>query len=283
MKRNWRQLAVDLLEPSQERRHPWLLPYILLSVVLHLVLVIVIHQLKTAMPEALPTAIEVVPLIEEKNQYRIADIEKPALEKRPAPAKNIGMYDSSVPAEMVASGSGGGGGARGEHGKDLAAKPATQPAEKTLDQLLHVDRNLFATHAPGDTEGKNGASRLEDFYPDYRQGAHTYLNVMRFPEVEYFVRLKRAFKLTFNPGPALQRSFLNNQIARGSVEVVMAVAVDREGTLAELFVIRSSGIAEYDAEGLRTVRASAPFPHPPEKFLAADGLLRMSWTFTVYL
>jgi TonB family protein len=67
------------------------------------------------------------------------------------------------------------------------------------------------------------------------------------------------------------------------VDVVLGVSVDRAGALAETFVFKSSGIPTYDEEALRTVRASAPFSSPPEKFLENDGVLRMSWTFTVYL
>jgi len=72
-------------------------------------------------------------------------------------------------------------------------------------------------------------------------------------------------------------------VTRGSVDVVLGVSVNKGGELAELFVFRSSGIPAYDEEALRTVRASSPFASPPDKFLAKDGLLRMSWTFSVYL
>ncbi|MFH1829955.1 MAG: energy transducer TonB [Pseudomonadota bacterium] len=101
--------------------------------------------------------------------------------------------------------------------------------------------------------------------------------------MEYFVRLKRAFKIAFNPIPALRNHFSYNRVTRGSVDVVLGVSVNRLGDLSELFVFRSSGIDEYDREALRTVRSSAPFSTPPEKFIDDDGLLRMSWTFTVYL
>jgi len=72
-------------------------------------------------------------------------------------------------------------------------------------------------------------------------------------------------------------------VARGAISCVLAVSVDRTGHLDELFVLRSSGHGNYDEEALRTVRASSPFASPPEKFLEKDGMLRMSWTFIVYI
>ena len=89
--------------------------------------------------------------------------------------------------------------------------------------------------------------------------------------------------MTFNPAPVLRGHFLNNRVTQGSVEVALAVSVNKTGKLSELFILKSSGIYSYDQEAMRTVRASAPFASPPDKFLEDDGLLRMSWTFTVYL
>jgi TonB family protein len=107
--------------------------------------------------------------------------------------------------------------------------------------------------------------------------------VLRYPEVEYFVRLKRIFKMTWDPVTALRRDIQGNSVAQGAVSVVLAVSVNKEGSLDELFVLRSSGMGNYDQEALRTVRASSPFAAPPTKFLEKDGLLRMSWTFVVYM
>ena len=123
----------------------------------------------------------------------------------------------------------------------------------------------------------------EDFFPDYKIGDHTYLNVLRFPNVQYFVRLKRIFKTTFNPVPVLRNYVMTNQVSRGTVEVVLGVEVDGGGRLARLFIINSSGLQGYDQEAVRTVRDSAPFAKVPDNLKDEDGILRMSWTFTVYL
>ena len=72
-------------------------------------------------------------------------------------------------------------------------------------------------------------------------------------------------------------------LAGEPVDVVLGVSVDGTGNLRELFVFRSSSISSYDREAMRTVRSSSPFSTPPDKFMDDDGLLRMSWTFTVYM
>ena len=126
-------------------------------------------------------------------------------------------------------------------------------------------------------------SPQEDFFPDYKVGSHTYLNVQAHPDVGYFVRLKKVFRTTFNPVPALSSYFATNRVARGRVEVVVAITVDAKGNLEELFVVQDSGIRNYNDEVLRTVRDSSPFAAPPQKLLADDFKLRMAWAFTVYL
>jgi TonB family protein len=93
--------------------------------------------------------------------------------------------------------------------------------------------------------------------------------------------MKKVFRTTFNPVPSIRQSFL--QIQKGQVEVVLGVTVDKSGKLADLMVLRSSGLTAYDQEALRTIRDSAPFAAPPPELLNAPGALRMAWTFTVYL
>lgn len=122
----------------------------------------------------------------------------------------------------------------------------------------------------------------EDYFPDYKHGGHTYVNVLKRPGVDYFVGLKRAFKMAWDPGPALREHYAANEVNTGTVKVVLGVSVDKGGNLDELFVLKGSGLSRYDQEALRTVRASAPFSGPPSNLLV-DGTLRMSWTFVVYL
>jgi len=192
-----------------------------------------------------------------------------------------GLYDSRVKEEQVA---------RSDHAASpQKAEPSPQGQEKEADEAadlaqLYSMRTKSPKQSPQTAQQERGfASLPEDFYPNYRVGPHTYLNVLRFPQIQYFVRLKRIFKMTFNPSLVIRQYFFANQVSRGQVEVVLGLKVDAEGRLADLFVINSSGLLRYDAEAERTVRDSAPFAAPPRELLGEDKTLRMSWTFTVYL
>lgn len=260
---------------------PDLWPYIAASLVAH-ALLILLAPFATTIPKFKEDTVEVFPIfLRDDGKYQIADIARPSVEKRPDKAKFLGLYDSSVEKESVASGLHRPG--RGEKAGEKGT-PRLKPTRQKKD-LFAFSPNLFKDKDKfkEGNASEEGGSRAEDFYPDFSRGPHTYLNVLRYPGVEYFVRMKRAFKITFNPVPALRSHFASNIISRGSVDVVLGVSVGTTGELVELFVFRDSGIPSYDEEAMRTVRASAPFSKPPEKFLDDDGLLRMSWTFSVYL
>lgn len=265
-----------------EEKPSSLTPYVFTSLLVHVILFLAFsYQIKV--PELKEDMIVIIPVVEKGNVYEIADIAKPAVEKRPKKARFLGMYDSSVDDETIARPSP----KLGKRGKAGTRRTTKLPRLKKRD-LYDIDKTLFAMKTPDFKDflgegGNIGPQFREDFYPDYKLGQHTYLNVLRYPDVDYFVRMKRQFKMTFNPSTVLRRYFLNNRVAQGSVEVALAVSVDKSGNLSELFILKSSGIGSYDHEAMRTVRASSPFASPPKKFLEDDGLLRMSWTFIVYL
>lgn len=131
---------------------------------------------------------------------------------------------------------------------------------------------------PGETD-----HFAHDFLPGVKIGDKTYLDAAAFPDVQYFTRLKRTFRMRFNPAPPLRHHLAGNRIVVGKVNVVMAVTVTAGGQLQELFVVRSSGIPGYDEEAMRTIRQSAPFSAPPDKILGKDHSLRMTWNFITYL
>lgn len=263
-------------------RRPFLLA-LLLSLLIHALLaglgvtISVLVPPKDRLAEEKSKPIEVVVF---PKGLQIADISPPAEEKIPDKARFIGEYDSTVKEETVSPSR------RPEGGTPGTTKKNAPTLEKTLqDKLAPKKETSFAAKSPekvlrgGENDYFNGPS--EDFFPDYNLGGHTYLNVLKFPKVGYFVRLKKAFRTTFDPVPALRSSL--NQVSKGQIDVVLAVTVDRMGKLADLQILRSSGLPSYDREAVRTVRDSAPFSVPPRELLDDSSMLRMAWTFTVYL
>lgn len=272
----------------QDKPEIWL--YVSVSLLLHLLLIFIVPRL-ISVPEFKEDVVEIIPITDDalsKSSFKIADIDKPSVEKRPEKAKFVGMYDSTADKETVSTGKVGRAGKPGVKGEKGGEKEDTK-TEKVVKPKKEGDKDLYAFNKAPFRKAKKGVGDEGegapggDFFPDFHRGDKTYLNVLRYPDVDYFVRLKRAFRMTFNPAPALQEYFTTNQISRGSIDVVLGVSVDKVGNLSELFVFRSSGIPEYDEEALRTVRASSPFSSPPAKFVDNDNILRMSWTFTVYL
>lgn len=261
------------------------IPFLAVSLIVHFILIFLFSQ-EIKLPKLKEDMVEVIPLVEKNGQYEIADIDKPASEARPAKAKLLGMYDSSVPKETVSSGI-----KRSAGNRQLAKEKDALKKVEPKRSIYDVDKKLFAIKSPVESSSERKMSRVEigglssmgDYFPDYNLGQHTYLNVLRYPDVEYFVRMKRQFKMTFDPVPALRNHFSANRVTQGSIDVVLAVSVGKDGNLSELFILKGSGIDSYDREAMRTVKASEPFASPPKKFLADDGFLRMSWTFTVYL
>lgn len=165
--------------------------------------------------------------------------------------------------------------------KDLA-EDFGSPEGKDKDREADRGPDLAALPRFKDFSGP-GDHFVHDFMPNVQIGDKTYLNTQAMPNVQYFTRLKRIFRMRFNPANPLVSYFRYNRVVVGKVNVTMAVEVSASGELKKLFVMRSSGIPGYDEEALRTIRQSAPFSAPPRAILGKDGMLRMTWHFTTYL
>lgn len=255
--------------------------FLLASVLLHLCLILLFTQWPHSQSKMAAQEKEIeVDLVKPDFPHRIADILEPPIQKVPKNPKFLGIYDSQVDEETVASSP-----ARPQTArqKEAAAQKPTPKSEPTEPgpKLAKQPPEPSESKKINPLEDSGIESYPEDFYPDYKVANHTYLNVLRFPKVGYFVRLKKIFKTTFDPVPVLRQQI--NQITRGQVEVVLGVTVGSNGALDNLMVIHPSGLPAYDAEALRTIHDSSPFAAPPKELLDANGKLRMSWTFTVYL
>ena len=280
---------------------------IILSVLLHLIFVGVLYfvgpLLQTSSDAAAP--IEVF-LQKPDGGWQIADINEPAVQQKPDKARLLGMYNQKADEETVAltkmGPRGSGGQKQGNKGspqtksesptkQKTAQREKVSPQQKGKDiNLYQFDRKIFASNKPQQksdsmmiSSGRGEGGLSEDFFPDFKVGGKTYVNVLRYPEVEYFVRLKRIFRMTWDPVSAIRSKPVNLSVSRGVVSCVLGVSVDKSGNMSELFVLKSSGIPVYDEEALRTIRASSPFASPPSKFLEKDGALHMSWTFALYI
>ena len=212
----------------------------------------------------------------EDKQETPKEEKKVAKKENPPEEKTDIKPDNSIPKDL----------------SDLSLKPEDvfKPSKQAKNDVTKPSnssspRDLsFKSAGSGLSMGRASAPDLfaHDYYPDYKIGGKTYLNVMKLQDVSYFVRMKRILKMRWNPISSVERALMSNQISAGKIECVVGVALDASGSIADLFVIRSSGVGAYDQEALQTIRDSSPFSAPPDQFMK-DGQLRMSWTFTVYL
>ncbi|PIR26109.1 MAG: hypothetical protein COV43_02715 [Deltaproteobacteria bacterium CG11_big_fil_rev_8_21_14_0_20_42_23] len=220
--------------------------------------------------------VEIIPVSEDSEVYKLADIAPPQNQSRPKSARFAGAYDSTVERETVRK--------KNTHidsrdpgnaERKAAKKYGAQKNIYDFDKSLFYKQKIAQARNEGVLSVDIGGGGSEDYFPDYTHADHTYLNVHRFLHLDYFVRLKRAFRLTFSPGnvafPRIQKQY----------STVVGVAVDAKGELTELILLRSSGLTDYDQEVFRTVKASSPFSSPPHELLQKDGVLRMGWTFIV--
>ncbi|MBF0104225.1 MAG: TonB C-terminal domain-containing protein [Deltaproteobacteria bacterium] len=258
---------------------------------------------------------------------RIADIDKPLVQKKPDRASAQALYDSSVREETVST--------RAskipvgsktpppiQKRKIAKSKPVNKEVKKTpkktppqpspetqspeyqkslgmqdklkmiQDEHKQTEKKEYAELFEKQTEEAHpifktnldspGGGSSGDFFPDYKIGDRTYLNTLANPYIAYYVELRRKFRLAFNPWPVLRERI--NQISQGQISVIWGVSVDQNGNLAELKLIRGSGLNDYDLEAKRTISASAPFSRPPAHLLSKDeNMLHMAWTFVMYL
>jgi TonB family protein len=64
-----------------------------------------------------------------------------------------------------------------------------------------------------------------------------------------------------------------------ALSVELALAVDEEGRLASVQVVRSSRHTRFDDGVLATLRDAAPYPTPPVDLRASDGRVHLRWSF----
>lgn len=235
----------------------------------------------------LPTAVETT-------QIDIVDLVEPANEIAPEKTRLIGVRNNTTTEETVATPKP----PAPQRTPNAAAAPqprapratAQKPppsADSLPEPAPHANRKAPATALSATLHGGAAASMPEEYFRNYKKGPHTYVNVLKHPDVDFFVEMKRSVRTTWNPSRPLQADLTEELYRRGTVGVVLAITVDARGNLVEKSILKPSGIPSYDQEALRAFNASAPFFAPSPKALAIDGVaddvIHMSWALVTYV
>ncbi|PZR12686.1 MAG: hypothetical protein DI536_13990 [Archangium gephyra] len=113
---------------------------------------------------------------------------------------------------------------------------------------------------------------------DVPEGDGTYLNTREFRYASFFNRVKQAISAKWDPSGRLRAK--NRSIGYVARTTVMNISLRPDGSIADLFVARSSGMEELDVEAMNAVQRAGPFANPPAA-LVRDGYISFSFTFQV--
>lgn len=158
----------------------------------------------------------------------------------------------------------------------------TEVTEPRLEELLpnFESEQLAAAMAPG-PDGAVGDGSI-DYLRDVSEDERTLLNRRRVSYADFYERIKLGVVAHWNPISVYRRRDPSGRIY--GVEdrlTVLNVTLRGDGTLAKLYVERSSGLDFLDEEAVRAMNAAVPFPNPPEGLKDLNGQVNFRFAFQV--
>lgn len=132
------------------------------------------------------------------------------------------------------------------------------------------------------TLSRLGGGPKNDVGLDVPEGEGTFLNAREFKYASFFNRLKEQISNHWQPLAEYQRRDPSGNIYGVQARItVLTIDLDHEGALKDLKVAQSSGVDFLDEEGLRAIRAAAPFMHPPKGLLNEAQRIVFNFAFSV--
>ncbi|HDS15409.1 MAG TPA: TonB family protein [Proteobacteria bacterium] len=288
-----------------ERKEPhYLLIFVILSLLLHCALVFSLRDWQPALkamqalrekekkeipvqiielpPQKEPEAVEPPPKpsfladrnlkTEAESRSKESPVSSPAPTPKPAPqprpqkaAPKVPVHKPEVPAAETATR------LPDQPQETLAQKPKPAPTPKTeprreTEKPLPEIKKLFPSFE--ELTRFNEEQSLEKSQPDGRQQPRLpnrlketrelSLNTLDYKFHSYYLALKRKIELVWEyPFAARQAGVQGHLLIR--------FVINKNGSLAEVTVLRSSGVDLLDSEAVRAVRNAAPFPPLPAR------------------
>lgn len=155
---------------------------------------------------------------------------------------------------------GGEGGQEGERGRPKV--PDLRPSEELLSRVV----------------GGGSVDHLEEI----EEGETTALNSKRWKYASFFNRLKRQVAQNWRPAEVYQaRDPKGNVYGIKNRTTVVRVSLRKNGSVADIHVVKRSGVDFLDDEAVRAFRAAGPFPNPPEALADARDMISFSFSFVL--
>ncbi len=149
----------------------------------------------------------------------------------------------------------------GKAGNDSPSEPNLRPTPELLEKVA------------------GGGS--VDYMEGVAEGETTALNSKRWKYATFFNRLKRQVAQNWHPDVVY-----NNRDPNGNVYgtkdriTVLNVSLNKDGSVANIYISKGCGVDFLDEEAVRAFRAAQPFPNPPGALATGDrALITFSFGF----
>ncbi len=119
-----------------------------------------------------------------------------------------------------------------------------------------------------------------DYLEDVEESEATLLNSRQFKYASYFNRIKKGISQHWNPIVEYRKRDPSGRIyGRKDRITVLQVVLNDDGSLNDISVKNSSGLAFLDHEAINAFNKAQPFPNPPKSLLGARGQIYFSFMF----
>ena len=125
-------------------------------------------------------------------------------------------------------------------------------------------------------DSSEGGGAPNDDLGNVAQGDGTYLNTREWKYAAFFNRVKHAITARWDPNGRLR----GRSVGFADRVTVVGVTLRPDGSLADAYVAKSSGVDVLDHEAIAAFERAQPFLNPPPQLVEA-GDIRFTFGFTL--
>ena len=127
-------------------------------------------------------------------------------------------------------------------------------------------------------DASEGGGAPNDALNDVPAGDGTFLNTREWRYAAFFNRVKQAVSAKWDPNGRLRAK--NRTPGWADRVTVLNVTLRPDGSVADVYVARGSGVDELDQEAVKAFEQAQPFTNPPAA-LVEQGFIRFTFGFTL--
>ena len=145
--------------------------------------------------------------------------------------------------------------------KELVKEPVREPVKEPLPDIKKLFPSfeeltkITEEHRRRSTSSDEQRPRLPN---KLKRGTEISLNTLDYKFHSYYLALKRKIELVWEYPYKARQTGVQGRL-------LMRFVISKDGSLAEVTILRSSGVALLDHEAVRAIRNASPFPPLPER------------------